>query len=139
MGVALRYDGLHRLQLSGVPRPEDRRSIRRGDRPVQLERANRALTPTNGILFINLVPVTTFLISILAGYNMSKLEVVGAAVTIAALVSTTSTSGRFSEPGARSPRRFGPSAAWWSRSAVEPSITPGPVEEVRRQGLAAGV
>ena len=48
---------------------------------------NRALTPINGILFINLVPVTTFAISILAGYNMSKLEVTGAIITIAALVS----------------------------------------------------
>ena len=48
---------------------------------------NRALTPINGILFINLVPVTTFAIAILSGYNMSTLEVVGAVVTIAALVS----------------------------------------------------
>ncbi|MGH7278868.1 MAG: EamA family transporter, partial [Candidatus Rokuibacteriota bacterium] len=48
---------------------------------------NHALTPINGILFINLVPVTTFVISILSGYNMSRLEVVGAVVTIAALVS----------------------------------------------------
>lgn len=48
---------------------------------------NRALTPINGILFINLVPVTTFVISILSGYTMSTLEVVGAVVTIAALVS----------------------------------------------------
>lgn len=48
---------------------------------------NRALTPINGILFINLVPVTTFVISILSGYNMSKLEVTGAIITIAALVS----------------------------------------------------
>ncbi len=48
---------------------------------------NRALTPINGILFINLVPVTTFGISILAGYNMSRLEVIGAVITIAALVS----------------------------------------------------
>lgn len=48
---------------------------------------NRALTPINGILFINLVPVTTFVISILSGYHMSKLEVTGAIITIAALVS----------------------------------------------------
>jgi drug/metabolite transporter (DMT)-like permease len=47
---------------------------------------NRALTPINGILFINLVPVTTFIVSIYYGYNMSKLEVVGAVITIAALV-----------------------------------------------------
>ena len=48
---------------------------------------NRALAPINGILFINLVPVTTFMIAILSGYNMSTLEVVGAMVTIAALLS----------------------------------------------------
>ena len=48
---------------------------------------NRALTPINGILFINLVPVITFVTWIVSGYNMSKLEVVGAVVTIAALVS----------------------------------------------------
>ena len=48
---------------------------------------NRALTPINGILFINLVPVTTFVMSILSGYNMSRLEVIGAVITIGALVS----------------------------------------------------
>ena len=47
---------------------------------------NRALTPINGILFINLVPVTTFVIAVLWGYAMSRLEVAGAVVTIAALV-----------------------------------------------------
>jgi drug/metabolite transporter (DMT)-like permease len=48
---------------------------------------NRVLTPINGILFINFVPVTTFVIAILAGYKMSRLEVIGAVVTIAALMS----------------------------------------------------
>lgn len=48
---------------------------------------NRALTPINGILFINLVPVTTFAISLMSGYTMTALEVAGALVTIAALVS----------------------------------------------------
>jgi hypothetical protein len=48
---------------------------------------NRALTPINGILFINLVPVTTFAISLVAGYSMSSVELIGAAVTVAALVS----------------------------------------------------
>jgi drug/metabolite transporter (DMT)-like permease len=47
---------------------------------------NRALTPINGILFINLVPVTTFVISILSGYNMSRVEMIGAVITIGALV-----------------------------------------------------
>jgi hypothetical protein len=31
---------------------------------------NRALTPIDGVLFINVVPVTTFVISIRSGYNM---------------------------------------------------------------------
>ena len=48
---------------------------------------NRALTPINGILFINLVPVTTFVIAVLSGYYMSRLEVTGAIITIAALAS----------------------------------------------------
>jgi len=48
---------------------------------------NRALTPINGILFINLVPVTTFVIAILAGYDMSRVEMIGAVITIAALAS----------------------------------------------------
>jgi len=48
---------------------------------------NRALAPINGILFINVVPVTTFAISVLSGYNMSKLEVTGAIITVGALVS----------------------------------------------------
>jgi drug/metabolite transporter (DMT)-like permease len=48
---------------------------------------NRALTPINGILFISFVPLTTFVISILSGYNMSSREAIGAAITIGALVS----------------------------------------------------
>jgi len=47
---------------------------------------NRALTPINGILFINLVPVTTFVIAALSGYAFSSVELAGAALTIAALV-----------------------------------------------------
>jgi drug/metabolite transporter (DMT)-like permease len=48
---------------------------------------NRALAPINGILFINLVPVTTFIISAATGYRVSKPEIMGAVVTIVALVS----------------------------------------------------
>ena len=55
---------------------------------------NHALTPINGILFINLVPVTTFVISILSGYNMSKPEVTGAIITVAALVSNNLYQGK---------------------------------------------
>jgi drug/metabolite transporter (DMT)-like permease len=47
---------------------------------------NRALAPINGILFINLVPVTTLGIALLAGHAVSLPEAAGAALTIAALV-----------------------------------------------------
>ena len=43
--------------------------------------------PLGGWQVCTLVPVTTFVISILSGYNMSRLEVVGAVVTMATLVS----------------------------------------------------
>jgi len=49
------------------------------------------------------VPVTTFVISILSGYNMSKLEVTGAIITIAALVSNNLYQRKLS---VRRPRRL---------------------------------
>jgi drug/metabolite transporter (DMT)-like permease len=48
--------------------------------------AIRALGPENGSLFINLVPVTAFAISIAGGYRPGAVELSGAALTIAALV-----------------------------------------------------
>jgi drug/metabolite transporter (DMT)-like permease len=48
--------------------------------------AIRALGPENGSLFINLVPVTAFAISIGGGYRPGTVELGGAALTIAALV-----------------------------------------------------
>jgi drug/metabolite transporter (DMT)-like permease len=48
--------------------------------------AIRAMGPQNTSLFINLVPVTAFAISIGGGYRPGAVEVVGAGLTIAALV-----------------------------------------------------
>jgi drug/metabolite transporter (DMT)-like permease len=48
--------------------------------------AIRALGAQNGSLFINLVPVTAFVISIGGGYRPGPVELSGAALTIAALV-----------------------------------------------------
>jgi hypothetical protein len=48
---------------------------------------NRALMPINGILFINLVPLTTFVIALASGYAMTKPELIGGAITTAALIS----------------------------------------------------
>ena len=48
--------------------------------------AVREIGPQNGALFINLVPVTAFAISIGGGYRPGAVELAGAGLTIAALV-----------------------------------------------------
>lgn len=47
---------------------------------------NKILTPLNGILFMNLLPVTTFAISVIQGYHLSAFELIGALITIASLI-----------------------------------------------------
>lgn len=47
---------------------------------------NKIITPINGILFMNMVPITTFIISIINGYNMPTVEVLGALITIVSLI-----------------------------------------------------
>lgn len=47
---------------------------------------NRLIGALNGILFMNLVPVTAFVITILRGYQITSYEVVGCLLTISALV-----------------------------------------------------
>ncbi len=44
------------------------------------------LGPQNGVLFINLVPVTTFAVEVAGGYRPGSLELLGAAITIVALL-----------------------------------------------------
>lgn len=46
----------------------------------------KILGPLNGILFINLVPITAFSIGLVQGHELSAAEIVGAAITISALV-----------------------------------------------------
>jgi drug/metabolite transporter (DMT)-like permease len=46
----------------------------------------RILTPINGILFINLVPVTTFTITAIQGKPIEIIQVIGAGLTIVALI-----------------------------------------------------
>lgn len=46
---------------------------------------NKILKPINGSLFINLVPVVAFIISVIGGYKMSGMEIFGAVITILAL------------------------------------------------------
>jgi len=47
---------------------------------------NRMITPINGILFMNMVPVTTFIISVIRGYDLSTFELIGAMITIGSLI-----------------------------------------------------
>jgi drug/metabolite transporter (DMT)-like permease len=47
---------------------------------------NRRITSLNGVLFMDVVPLTTFAISALLGYEFSAAELVGATITISALI-----------------------------------------------------
>jgi len=50
--------------------------------------AIKAIGPQNAVLFSNLIPVTTFAIEIARGYRPNAAELLGAALTIAALVAS---------------------------------------------------
>lgn len=47
---------------------------------------SRIIAPINGILFQNMVPVTTIMISVTQGYHLSTLELIGASITIVGLI-----------------------------------------------------
>jgi drug/metabolite transporter (DMT)-like permease len=47
---------------------------------------NRIITPINGILFMNMIPVTTFIVSLIQGYHLTAFELIGASITIASLI-----------------------------------------------------
>ncbi|MGB8932286.1 MAG: DMT family transporter [Anaeromyxobacteraceae bacterium] len=47
---------------------------------------NKIVTPINGVLFMDVVPMTTFAISALRGYHFNAAEVLGVTLTISALV-----------------------------------------------------
>jgi hypothetical protein len=47
---------------------------------------NRILTPLNGVLFMDVVPLTTFIVSALAGVIATPVQIAGACMTGAALV-----------------------------------------------------
>lgn len=47
---------------------------------------NRILTPLNGVLFVDVIPITTFIVSSIEGVVPTKMQVVGACLTGAALI-----------------------------------------------------
>lgn len=48
---------------------------------------NKILTPLNGTLFMNLVPIVTFIVSMILGYKITIIEILGSGLTIGALIS----------------------------------------------------
>jgi hypothetical protein len=47
---------------------------------------NKILTAINGVLFMDIVPLTTIVISALEGYVFNQAEFIGAGLTITALI-----------------------------------------------------
>lgn len=58
---------------------------------------NKLLTPQNGALFMNLVPIVTFMIEVITGYHISGVELLGVFLTIVAIV-LNNISKRISRP-----------------------------------------
>ncbi|MED2765818.1 DMT family transporter [Bacillus thuringiensis] len=46
----------------------------------------KVLTPINGVLFINLLPITTLLIMVIKGYQMKSFDIIGIILVITALI-----------------------------------------------------
>jgi drug/metabolite transporter (DMT)-like permease len=73
----------------------------------------RLLGPINGVLFINLVPITAFGIGLAQGRDFSQIELVGAGLTIGALILNNLNSRNFfrfhglASAKAAKPVRFG--------------------------------
>jgi drug/metabolite transporter (DMT)-like permease len=65
--------------------------------------AIKAIGPQNAVLFSNLIPVTTFAIEIVRGYRPNAVELLGAALTIGALVASNLLARRTRPTAAASP------------------------------------
>ncbi len=63
----------------------------------------KALGPQNAVLFINLVPITTFAIQVAQGSTFSAVEIAGAALTIGALVLNNLLARRRAKPAVVAP------------------------------------
>ncbi|MFF8614318.1 EamA family transporter [Streptomyces sp. NPDC015350] len=65
--------------------------------------ATRPLGPANGVLFINLVPLTSFAIEAVRGHRPTTAELTGVALTLAAVVANNLYSRRTAERAAPAP------------------------------------
>jgi drug/metabolite transporter (DMT)-like permease len=75
---------------------------------------NKLVGVTNGVLFINFVPVTVFAIRIAEGHRFQPIEFVGAALVIGALIANNVVGRQVASPvrpSAKTPRRLSPANA----------------------------
>ena len=72
---------------------------------------NKLVGVTNGVLFINFVPVTVFAIRIAQGHRFQAIEFVGAALVIGALIANNVTTRQAAAPAQRSRKSRGLSPA----------------------------
>jgi len=62
---------------------------------------NKLLGATNGVLFINFVPVTVFAIRIAQGHHFQRIEFVGAALVVGALIANNIAARQAAQPSAQ--------------------------------------
>lgn len=70
---------------------------------------NKIITPINGVLFMDVVPTTTFIISALRGYRFNTAELIGVSMTISALIMNNLYQRFAAAPAAATPRPAAPS------------------------------
>jgi len=61
---------------------------------------NKIITPVNGVLFTNVVPITAFVVSAIGGVTPASVQIVGACMTGAALILNNIYSRRRAQPAA---------------------------------------
>lgn len=88
---------------------------------------NRYLGPLNGVLFMDVVPITAFVISALTGVVPAGMQIVGASLTAAALVFNNLYLRRVAAKAAAAAPAPAPVAASGSGSATSSASAPAPV------------
>ncbi len=81
---------------------------------------NRLLGVTNGMLFINFVPVTVFAIRIAQGHHFQQIEFVGAALVIGALIANNAVVGRAAAPTQQAAKKTNRSSLPLHAGAAKP-------------------
>ena len=81
---------------------------------------NKLLGATNGVLFINFVPVTVFAIRIAQGHRFQPIEFIGAALVIGALVANNLLARRPADARTREMRKVAGAASALRPGAIKP-------------------